>query len=198
MNEMIIISENYWTRAITTDLFKRGQSEKSDFLFGFHCLTERRWGIWHVPCLQWWDHVPPVWNCRQTVRMSVLLRIAISMWFANFELILCWFEGRVCDPVLFVYSSSRRRHYIWVTSFLVMYLPISLIGHGDEFHDHCFGNLIFDLSSGVLWSIMLTNHRTHCSCKSYSDNTHMWILTMYMWSWNITWRLLYNKVSLMK
>jgi len=102
-------------------------------------------------------------------------------------------EGRVYDPLLFVFSSSRRRHYIWVTSFLVMYLPKSLIKHGDQFHDHSFGDLIFDLSSGVLWSIMLTNHRNHCSCESYSDNAHMWILTVYMWSWSITWHFLSNK-----
>jgi hypothetical protein len=178
MNEMIIISENYWTRAVTTDPFKRGQSEESDFFCVFHCLTERRWGIADSV------HVWAAENCHFSVE---------DLWFANCELILYWFEGRVCDPVLLVYSSCRRRHYIWITSFLVMYLPKCLIGHGDEFHDHSSGNLILDLSSGVLWSIMLTNHRDHCSCKSHSDSTHMWILTMYMWSWIISWHLLCNK-----
>jgi len=38
---------------------------------------------------------------------------------------------------------------------------------------------------------MLTNHRNYCSCRSYGDSSHMWILTMYMWSWSITWHLLY-------
>jgi hypothetical protein len=129
-------------------------------------------------------HVWAAENCHFSVE---------DLWYANCELILYWFEGRVCDPVLFVYSSSRRRHYIWVTSFLVVYLPKSVVGCGDQFHDHSFGDLIFDLSSGVLWSIMLTNHRNQCSCKSYIDSTHVWILTMRMWSWSITRRLLYNR-----
>ena len=120
--------------------------------------------------------IPPVRSSGQTVCMSGLLRIAISVWktfgVPTVNLFRSLFEGKDCGSLLFVYSSSRRRQYIWVTAFLVMYLAKSLIWHG-QFHDHSFGDLIFDLSSGVLWSIMLTNHRSQSSCKSYSDTTHL-------------------------
>lgn len=55
-------------------------SKEDRVTFSVYFIAWLKWGIWHVPCLQWWDHVPPVWNCRQTVCMSRLHRIAISVW----------------------------------------------------------------------------------------------------------------------